>query len=370
MNWLYRHFELARGGEAHNVRPMEGMRGFAVFLVFLVHYVTAMEPWLTKSSLTFSIATGMNRIGHTGVDLFFVLSGYLIYGSLIAKKQEFPRFFWRRVVRIYPTYTIVFLLYLILSLVFPQESKIPAPLSAALIYLAENYLLLTGFRQPMPMITVAWTLTYEMLYYATIPLLIAALNLRERSTSWRVVFFSTTLVIAAGYFSLHDGPIRLLMFVAGILLYEALQYKTPHYVGSVVGLVALIAGLGQTLIPAPLVVTTSLLWMAFFTFSLACFAHPREWLARCFSWTPLRWLGNMSYSYYLLHGLVLKAALMIFAKILSSTPSAGGVFWALSVPMFVVTLIPSALLFIAIERPFSLSRTRPAQAAQPSLING
>jgi exopolysaccharide production protein ExoZ len=43
-NWLAGQFESFRGGERHNVRAMEGLRGFAVFLVFLVHYVTFMQP--------------------------------------------------------------------------------------------------------------------------------------------------------------------------------------------------------------------------------------------------------------------------------------------------------------------------------------
>ena len=45
MPWLSPYFELSRGS-AHNVRPMEGLRGFAVFLVFLVHYATLVGDWL------------------------------------------------------------------------------------------------------------------------------------------------------------------------------------------------------------------------------------------------------------------------------------------------------------------------------------
>ena len=51
-NWLARQFELSRGGEAANVRPMEGMRGFAVFLVFIVHYVSLAKPWIATGSNT------------------------------------------------------------------------------------------------------------------------------------------------------------------------------------------------------------------------------------------------------------------------------------------------------------------------------
>jgi peptidoglycan/LPS O-acetylase OafA/YrhL len=55
---------------------MEGLRGVAVFLVFLVHYVSNVAPW-TASDLG-SVAAAVTTMGSTGVDLFFVLSGFLI----------------------------------------------------------------------------------------------------------------------------------------------------------------------------------------------------------------------------------------------------------------------------------------------------
>ncbi len=56
MEWFTQRFELSRGGGAHNVRPMEGVRGFAVFLVFLVHYVTLVKPWLASSTQLLRLA--------------------------------------------------------------------------------------------------------------------------------------------------------------------------------------------------------------------------------------------------------------------------------------------------------------------------
>ena len=71
-------FELSRGGEQHNVRAMEGLRGFAVVLVFLTHYATLSAPWVTDGSALASVMRAGHAIGNSGVDLFFVLSGYLI----------------------------------------------------------------------------------------------------------------------------------------------------------------------------------------------------------------------------------------------------------------------------------------------------
>src|SRR5262244_2354960 len=87
--WLAERFELTRGDKGHNVGSMEGLRGFAVFLVFLVHYVTLIDPWIASASSLASFARALHSIGNAGVDLFFVLSGYLIYGSLISRYQPF-----------------------------------------------------------------------------------------------------------------------------------------------------------------------------------------------------------------------------------------------------------------------------------------
>ena len=57
MEWLTQRFELSRGGEGQNLRPMEGLRGFAVFLVFLVHYVALVKPWIAGESATLTLTT-------------------------------------------------------------------------------------------------------------------------------------------------------------------------------------------------------------------------------------------------------------------------------------------------------------------------
>ena len=104
---------------------MEGLRGFAVFFVFLVHYVFLIEPWLVNQSLTHQFGMYLKNMGNSGVDLFFVLSGYLIYGTLIKKERPFLPYIRRRIQRIYPTFLAVFSIYIILSFVFPIESKLP-----------------------------------------------------------------------------------------------------------------------------------------------------------------------------------------------------------------------------------------------------
>ncbi|WP_394780862.1 acyltransferase family protein [Undibacterium sp.] len=364
MNFLAQKFELSRGGGAHNVRPMEGLRGFAVALVFLVHYVTLVTPWIKGSPLA-NLAEALHTIGNTGVDLFFVLSGYLIYGSLISRPQRFMRFMSRRIVRIYPTFIVVFAVYLALSFLFPAESKIPAPFSQGLIYVAQNFFLLPGIFPIEPMITVAWSLSYEMFYYLAIPLIIMLFGLRQRSASWRTGFFLLIAVAMLAYCAVYGGNIRLMMFVAGILLHEAIEGARFARVGSVAGFTALFIGLASTLLQLPgpggAALKFAILFISFFILCMASFRGPDALLPRSFSWTPLRWLGNMSYSYYLLHGLALKLAFMLFGHILPKDGLHGvWIFWGLLLPMFAFTLIPTAGLFLIIERPLSLAPRREA----------
>ena len=346
---------------------MEGLRGFAVFLVFLVHFSTLIEPWLSAHPELLLFSNALHAIGNSGVDLFFVLSGYLIFDSLISRRQQFSKFITRRIYRIYPAFLTVFIIYAVLSFIFPNESKFPSSAFAGIIYTAQNILLLPGLFPITPVITVAWSLSYEMFYYLTIPGVIALFALRERSPRWRAAFFVCVATAASLFCALYGGPIRLIMFISGILLFEAMDRAAVPTPSSTQGVLALSIGLLSALIPvdgnADYTLKVWVLFIAFFIVCLSCFRHDAGgWLPRAFCWTPLRWLGNMSYSYYLLHGLVLKAGFLVLSKLLPGSDGAAWLFWVLLPVMFVLTLIPTSALFLLIERPFSLAPRRAAPA--------
>jgi exopolysaccharide production protein ExoZ len=368
LNWLVRQFELSRGDGGHNVRPMEGLRGFAVFLVFLVHYVTLINHWLVPSSGIRLFADALHTVGNTGVDLFFVLSGYLIYGSLIARPQPFIGYMARRVQRIYPAFLAVFTIYVGLSFAFPAENKIPDSIVAGLLYLVANLLLLPGLFPIEPMITVAWSLSYEMFYYLAIPLVIVLFDLRARTPKWRVVFFAVVGSVTLAYCAAFGGHVRLIMFLGGIVLHEVLQHDAVPATPAAVASAFLVAGLLTTLIPiagpAANAAKVSFVCVAFAALCHSCFRSPANALARAFSWSPLRWLGNMSYSYYLIHGLTLKAAFMVLKAAAPELDRGAAFFWALLPLMFATTLLPSAALFMAIERPMSI-KPGPRRSTQP-----
>ena len=107
-SWLEGVFELS-GGALRN-SAMEGIRGLAVVLVFLVHYNTILGANLPRGSIAASVSAYFGAVGHTGVDLFFILSGYLIYGIVTTRPIRYGLFLRRRAVRIYPVFAVVFVL--------------------------------------------------------------------------------------------------------------------------------------------------------------------------------------------------------------------------------------------------------------------
>jgi len=356
VNWIKKTFEISHA----NHRPilaMEGIRGFAVFLVFLVHYATLVEPWVNENSSTYLILEYMRSAGDVGVDLFFVLSGYLIYGMLIRKHKSFTPYLIRRIQRIYPVFSVVFIIYLSLSVIFPAESKIPDGWSG-LIYLIQNFLLLPGLFDINAMITVAWSLSYEFFYYLLIPLLIALSGMRSWTPLTRISFFLSASLLAFLYFYIYDGHIRLLMFVSGILLFDVIESKIIKKVPPI-GIPALLVAIAAAILFKEFSINGwwkyILLYCLFFIFCLECFISPGV-TTRLFSFSPMRWLGNMSYSYYLIHGLALKFIFLVLGVIYPAHNSGDLLFWLLLPIVFFLTLIPSTLLFIYVEKPFSLVR--------------
>lgn len=77
----------------NRIQTMEGLRGLAVTLVFLVHYNTLFSAWLEPNSATWHSAKFITSIGRIGVDLFLAITGYLIYGAVIKCILHYHLFF-------------------------------------------------------------------------------------------------------------------------------------------------------------------------------------------------------------------------------------------------------------------------------------
>lgn len=361
--------------------PMEGIRGLAVLLVFFVHFHGMFSDYLTPHSALFEFSKFWGLVGNTGVDLFFVLSGYLIYGALLRKRVPYLKFIKRRAERIYPTFLCVLGLYLLASAAVPSLNKIHGPFLSRVALIAANVLLLPGIFQITAIITVAWSLSFEFFFYITIPLIVRSARMADWKGRPRVIFFAS---VGVGYlvysFTVSTSHVRLLMFISGIMLYEMISSETCKGIlkkgmGDALAATAFASSLilvyaldtdkwltflprtGNTVLPGitsyegPYKVIV--LTLSCFPFVLFCIAG-QGFLARLFSWAPMRYLGNMSYSFYLLHGATLNA-LVLFLHLFFTPDGNSPILFCILLPIaFAVSWLTSTVLFTLIEKPISL----------------
>jgi exopolysaccharide production protein ExoZ len=363
-------------GKRSRDHSMEGLRGFAVLLVFCVHFHALFSRQLLGiHSSVFSVAEFFATVGYAGVDLFFLISGYMIYGMLIDRGIPYRKFIRRRAERIYPTFLVVFGIYLILSFLFPSENKIVGSGLDKTIYIVENLLLIPGVFDVKPIITVAWTLSYELLFYLTLPIIVRMMRRFQWERAGRVIFFLAlgTGVLVFWGILLPSSHIRIFMFVAGILVFEArhsgefsgILNRTSEYftILLVIGSLLVtywsvkkaemyafsVAGDGNFYYFSYSVVATS---VSFFLMILLCLEF-RGIIQTMFTWMPLRYLGNMSYSYYLIHGVTLKGISLVLFSILEPV-NAPLIFVTMLVTSLILTWVTSTFLFMWVEKPLSL----------------
>jgi peptidoglycan/LPS O-acetylase OafA/YrhL len=110
---------------------LDGVRGLAVMMVLVFHFVGQMQP----TNAVERAIVGVTKHGLLGVELFFVLSGFLITGLLYeahTKPHYLRNFYMRRVLRIFPLY------YGVLALVFLVAPLIPLLRGPTLDYLLDR----------------------------------------------------------------------------------------------------------------------------------------------------------------------------------------------------------------------------------------
>lgn len=365
--WLASYLE--NDSSTRRILSMEGQRGIAVTLVFLVHYVALFSRWLTPGSAQLGFAQALQSIGFIGVDFFFVISGYLIYGIVVRKAIDHRAFALRRIERIYPVFLVMLAVYSVLALAAGGQGKLPHSRVETAIYLAENLLLLPGVFPIKPLITVAWSLSFEIFYYLSIPVLVTALRLRGWRPGTRIALIAVSalawlpLCHALGLW-LHAKTV---MFAGGMIVWELrAQRREVSGATQVMAVAAALLSLPVAYAFSDWAALSAALhlgdWGAFVRQGWLALALPlvvyasysgRGPLARFFSWQPMRWLGNMSYSYYLMHGLALQVLSIVAVRIAGR---AGPSFFWLAMPgIFLATIVPSFVLYALVERRFSLS---------------
>ena len=160
------------------IPALDGLRGIAILAVFFRHYAGGLEKTATSTALH---ALGMIfNFGWSGVDLFFVLSGFLITGILYdteARPSYYKNFYLRRVLRIFPPYYLLAVIYLLLTPILSAHWRWGQ--LSFLVYLGYPLALIwpaLGEVSPFVHITHLWSLCAEEQFYMIWPWTIAKLR--------------------------------------------------------------------------------------------------------------------------------------------------------------------------------------------------
>jgi exopolysaccharide production protein ExoZ len=343
---------------------LDGLRGFAVLLVFCVHGAGNAASAFLGTNLDATAIAALHTDGerllfwlhrsHHGVFLFFVLSGFLI-GKMWWPRQALAwgEFVRRRTLRIYPAFLLAFAA----SLLFAYGSGNWRPPDWPRI--AGNLLFLNGLpdSRVMPFNTVTWSLFYEMAFYLSFPLLLlGTMRILPAHGRWLAAagIALPALAVAAGANPLHLSW-SLLFFGVAAAMGEAGLIATSRRVP-----VSVVAGayLAVTTLGLFDVVPAAPAILAFGTVTVLvlgkCCAADNA-LARLLASRPPVWLGRISYSFYLLHWMIV----VLVARWLSPQRDALGAFGstvALFATAFALSAIAATASWWLAERPYFASR--------------
>jgi exopolysaccharide production protein ExoZ len=339
---------------------LDGLRGLAVLLVFFVHAAgNAASAFLGTNldSMAFTkLHTGGERLlfwlhrSHHGVFLFFVLSGFLI-GKMWWPRQalRYRTFVRRRTLRIYPAFLLAFAA----SLLFAYGSDNWHPPDWPRV--AGNLLFLNGLPDSpvMPFNTVTWSLFYEMAFYLAFPwLLLGAMRIVPGHARWLAAagIAMPALAVAAGASSLHLSWSLLFFGVAAAMCEERLV-STARRVPTVLVAAAYLAvttqGLYDLLPAAPAIMAFGVATVL--VLGKCCAAD--NVMATLLSSRPAVWLGRVSYSFYLLHWMIVVLVARWLAPQRDALGALGGTV-ALFAMGFLLSAIAATVSWWLAERPY------------------
>lgn len=364
------------------VASLTGLRGIAALFVFVFHY-GSFNPGIRLDLTIPYIGNALQfplGFGFAGVDLFFVLSGFLLSlpfarASLHhSEHQALKQYYKRRLLRVFPAYYAQLAIILVFGAWFVTWQPLGGTSLMAHLFMFFNM----GWDPVRPMVGVWWTLPIELSFYLLLPfiasfmrpakwlgflLLCCLLSLVYRL--WSADHFAadpdgTVIVLAASHL-----PGSLPEFLLGASAAMVVQWfdlnslkKPPAWVLD--GLLFVGAGMAVTWLWGVVLPNGDYYWLAHWSMvvaplalglSLSIMVIGLYWGSRIGRWLfanpVVYFLGLISYSLYLWHFVVLQQAGIVFGEAYTSLQG---------LPRFLVSLalvvLVSTVSYYLFERPF------------------
>ncbi|QZA98650.1 acyltransferase [Pseudomonas mandelii] len=348
---ITRHLE--HSGESRYA-SIDGLRGYLAFGVF-VHHSVITWIFLRTGVIEFPPSNFYSQLGQGSVALFFMITGFLFWNRLLTqgRQHDWLAFAVSRVFRLYPLY-LPLMLIVFVTVFYLQNWELKDPG----IRLAGQILAWLTFDRPdvnqyhqtgMLISNVTWTLGYEVFFYLALPL--AGMVFIYRG-SWLQVVLCLIGIYALYQLVGWEHSLKkhfLASFLGGIG--AAYWIRRPHLMAwgqtRLAGIIALLAlAIAFTAFNRAFNLLPLLLLSLFFVIvasgnTLFGALKPRS----------IRWLGEISYSTYLLHGFVLWVMVQRLPLVMDLDARDTWTYLLLLAVCTCLLIVISSLTFLYIEKP-------------------
>jgi len=341
---------------------LDGLRFVAAMLVLIHHLpsnVTEAVPGLTR----------LRAMGWVGVDLFLSLSAYLLVKLLLLEYESqasisLPRFFMRRILRIWPLY---FFFVTICSVyhIYENPDTIRLVLGWFISHLSFSNNILTAVQgySPVAFTDHLWTISLEEQFYLVLPF--ALLFLKKRSVNLKICLTVLTAIRLSCYLIqvkhpfVWTLPLRAdsLLFGAMIAVTESSRKQLPQITSwFLLGICVYVM-----LFMLPTISITSLDIFSVYGYSLVGLACSGALIASLelsflrytLRWRPFVYFGRISYGLYVYHVFCIEMTKSLFNNVTHPMQPYGMLFSAIF-----LTITTASISYYAIERPFLLLKKR------------
>jgi peptidoglycan/LPS O-acetylase OafA/YrhL len=342
------------------------MRFFAALMVFLWHATTFIG-----TDLFFN-----HKVGYAGVGFFYILSGFILTYVYLNKLKKptvkaVKKFYIARIAKLFPVHLLTFLASLPLLVTVIHDLIVQGSILKLIGAAGVNLTLLQSWF-PQASIhfsfnSVAWSISVELFFYALFPLIIFILTRSAVTQSIKniLLMMAALWVIGVAVYvpisSMLDDwiiyifpPARLIDFVMGVLLAlvfiklptnsitSVLRTSREWSIAEIASILLLVGGFAfSVMIPQSL---RFALWlMPFWMVIIFIFSHDQGIISRFLKKRPLVFLGEISFSFYMVHQLII--------RYVSTVEMSHAAVVALS---FMITICVSSVVYLVFEEPLRL----------------
>jgi len=367
---------------------LDGLRGLAVLMVFVFHYGGGLQSthWPVR---LFGYITAA---GWTGVVVFFALSGFLITGSLwdsLRSRHLLLNFYARRALRILPLYFLALTMAIFIAVGKGFSFADLHPFAIYLFFLQDIppfAAQAVAFGSPLPLYHL-WSLAVEEQFYLLWPALLLLCRTRRAALMMSLVVFAFSVVFRSvvwgvplqaavaghvwdSFLLTHAGALALGAALALAVRGDKRENFSWFAFATLIGGLLLYffsTGFSGTLLLAPRAqFTLGLTGVSIAAAALVQLVQQRGFAGGLFTFAPLRWMGRISYGFYVFHILLQPLFDKIAARLAPPAASYNAYLTVRFCAAFFITLLVSWLSFFFFEEPIlALKRRFPMNSPLP-----